>query len=138
MSSDLTSDQLRLAREATGAAAALERMGDLAAILGEAPDPLHQPETEPRHRLTEAAAALQGWAQRLRLEAGADVRQLNEGTVAVEREALVEAVRLVDRVDGYVQTSEGEPSLPDDFAEALAALGDLRALLHGVMDAADR
>lgn len=139
MSADLPSDRLRLAREAADAADALERMSDLAEILGEAPDPLHTPGTEPRRRLAEAAAVLRGWAQRIRLDVGAAVTdRADDRTVPVDREALVEAMQLVDRADGYVQTSEGEPALPDDFAAGIAALAELRRLLHGLVAATDR
>lgn len=55
----------QLEREATEAAQALGRLSDLAAILGEAPDPLHDPDTEPRHRLQEAADTLHGWVARM-------------------------------------------------------------------------
>lgn len=132
VSDDGTTDLLRLAREATDAAWALDRLDDLAAIVGEAPDALHGPAIEPRHRIAEAAQTLRGWAVRLHLEAGVttDPRPM-QSTVAVDREVSVEARRLVDRTNDAVHTGQGEPSPPEEFAVGVAAL------LHTVAAAGD-
>lgn len=54
-----------LAKEAQGVACQLERMAELAAILGEVPDELHRPDSDPQERLRHAAITLRNWAFRL-------------------------------------------------------------------------
>lgn len=68
-------DHEQLPHEVENVAQQLDRLSDLAAILGQAPDP-HDPATEPRHRLQEAADALHGWAMRA-------ARSLTRGADAV-------------------------------------------------------
>jgi hypothetical protein len=55
----------RLAVQAREIASRLEHMADRASILGEAPDELHRPDSDPQNRLRDAAITLRRWALRL-------------------------------------------------------------------------
>ncbi len=116
-------------------------MAELAAGLGEAPDPLHRSDSDPSDRLREAAVTLRDWAMRLSpTSPESETSRMIAADQLDQPERLADYLETVcDRLEAFWEHWNAGDATCDgvQWCAGIEALGTTRALvadLHGAYD----